>query len=60
MRAQGAAATALALDLATRCALARLSEIDDIHLPSMITPGGIVIPAALTLAARCRACKQTM
>jgi 2-methylcitrate dehydratase PrpD len=42
---------ALALDLATRCALARLSEIDDIHLPSMTTPGSIVIPGALTLAA---------
>ena len=38
------------LDLATRCALARLSEIDDIHLPSMMTPGAIVIPGALTLA----------
>src|SRR5215470_8489655 len=42
---------AWALDLATRCALARLSEIDDIHLPSMITPGAIVIPGALTIAA---------
>jgi 2-methylcitrate dehydratase PrpD len=42
---------ALALDLATRCALARSSEIDDIHLPSMTTPGAIVIPGALTLAA---------
>src|SRR5256885_16002541 len=41
----------LGIDLSTRCALARLSEIDDIHLASMITPGGIVIPAALTLAA---------
>ena len=48
--AQGADGT-LALDLATRCALARLSEIDDIHLASMTTPGAIVIPAALTLAA---------
>jgi 2-methylcitrate dehydratase PrpD len=38
-------------DLSIHCALARLSEIDDIHLASMITPGGIVIPAALTLAA---------
>jgi 2-methylcitrate dehydratase PrpD len=37
-------------DLSIRCALARLSEIDDIHLASMITPGAIVIPAALTLA----------
>src|SRR5207302_2264417 len=49
MRARGQGAWAL--DLATRCALARLSEIDDIHLPSMITPGAIVIPGALTLAA---------
>jgi 2-methylcitrate dehydratase PrpD len=37
-------------DLMRSCALARLSEIDDIHLPSMTTPGSIVIPAALTLA----------
>src|SRR6516165_3014489 len=48
MRARGQGAWAL--DLATRCALARLSEIDDIHLPSMMTPGAIVIPGALTLA----------
>src|SRR5438105_1976748 len=48
MRARGQGAWAL--DLATRCALARLSELDDIHLPSMITPGAIVIPGALTLA----------
>ena len=33
------------------CALARLSEIDDIHLAAMITPGAIVVPAALTIAA---------
>jgi 2-methylcitrate dehydratase PrpD len=39
-----------ALDLATRCALARMSEIDDIHLPSMTTPSAIVIPGVLTLA----------
>ncbi len=45
------AGDASALDLATRCALARLSEIDNIHLASMTTPGGIVISAALTLAA---------
>ena len=37
-------------DLATHCALVRLSEIDDIHLPSMTTPGSVVIPAALTVA----------
>src|SRR6266851_1981865 len=41
----------IALDLATRCALARLSEIDNIHLASMTTPGAIVIPGTLTLAA---------
>jgi 2-methylcitrate dehydratase PrpD len=50
MRASGQAGDDPALDLATRCALARLSEIDDIHLPSMITPSAIVIPGALTLA----------
>jgi 2-methylcitrate dehydratase PrpD len=31
------------------CALARLSEIDDIHLSSSITPGALVVPAALTI-----------
>jgi len=50
MRARGQADGTWALDLAIRCALARLSEIDDIHLPSMTTPGAIVIPGALTLA----------
>ena len=50
MRARGQAEGALGLDLAIRCALARLSEIDDIHLPSMTTPGAIIIPGALTLA----------
>jgi 2-methylcitrate dehydratase PrpD len=42
---------ALTLDVVTRCALARLSEIDDIHLASMTTPGSIVIPGALSIAA---------
>jgi 2-methylcitrate dehydratase PrpD len=37
--------------LMTHCALARLSEIDDIHLAAMTTAGGIVVPAALTLGA---------
>ena len=41
----------MADDLATHCALVRLSELDDIHLASMTTPGSIVIPAAMTLAA---------
>ena len=41
----------LADDVVANCALARLSEIDDIHLASMTTPGAIVVPAALTIAA---------
>lgn len=36
--------------IAVHCALARLSEVDNIHLASAVTPGGIVIPAALTMA----------
>src|SRR5258708_3446233 len=35
--------------IAINCAMARLSEVDDIHLGSMITPAAIVIPAALTI-----------
>jgi 2-methylcitrate dehydratase PrpD len=38
-------------DLMTLCALTRLTEIDDIHLASMTTPGSIVIPGALVIAA---------
>jgi 2-methylcitrate dehydratase PrpD len=40
------------LDILVNCALTRLSEIDDIHLASMITPGSIVIPGALAIAAQ--------
>ena len=40
------------LDILTNCALTRLSEVDDIHLASMITPGSIVIPGALAIAAQ--------
>jgi 2-methylcitrate dehydratase PrpD len=50
MRASKQAGDDPALDLATRCALARLSEIDDIHLASMITPSAVIIPGVLTLA----------
>jgi 2-methylcitrate dehydratase PrpD len=42
-------------DVALHCALARLSEADDIHLASMTTPGSIVIPTAFILAARLNA-----
>jgi 2-methylcitrate dehydratase PrpD len=44
-------ADALADRVAINVALARLSEIDDIHLAAMITPGAIVVPSALTVAA---------
>src|SRR4029077_2091239 len=37
--------------VAINVALARLSEIDDIHLGAMVTPGAIVVPAGLTIAA---------
>jgi 2-methylcitrate dehydratase PrpD len=50
LRAGGQASDDIGLDLATHCGLARLSEIDDIHLPSMITPSAIIVPGALTLA----------
>jgi 2-methylcitrate dehydratase PrpD len=45
----------ISLKIAIRCAMARLSEVDDIHLPSMTTPGGIVIPATLTMATAMKA-----
>jgi len=38
-------------DISVNCALARLTEIDDIHLPSMTTPGAFIVPAALSIAA---------
>ena len=47
-RQEGAA---LPDQLAINCALARLSEIDDIYPGAMVTPGAIVVPAALTIAA---------
>src|SRR4029079_1245545 len=34
-------------------AIARLSECDDIHLPSCVTPGAAVIPVALAFAGGC-------
>jgi 2-methylcitrate dehydratase PrpD len=44
----------LRLDVATHCALARLSEVDDIHLASTTTPGAIVVPGAVAVAAAVR------
>src|SRR5262249_22080298 len=37
--------------VALACALARLSETDDIHLASCTTPGALVVPAAITVGA---------
>jgi len=51
----GDTSASLLADVATKCALARLSEIDDIHLAAMITPGSIVVPGALTIAAALQA-----
>lgn len=44
-------------ETALRCAQTRLSEIDDIHLPSMVTPGGIVIPVAISIASAASAAR---
>ncbi|OGA00057.1 MAG: hypothetical protein A3H35_20530 [Betaproteobacteria bacterium RIFCSPLOWO2_02_FULL_62_17] len=33
------------------CAVTRLSEIDDIHLAAGTTPGAVIVPAALSIAA---------
>jgi 2-methylcitrate dehydratase PrpD len=41
----------VAREIMINCALVRLTEIDDIHLAAMITPGAIVIPATLSVAA---------
>jgi 2-methylcitrate dehydratase PrpD len=37
--------------VALHCGTVRLSEIDDIHLASLVTPAAIAVPTALTLAA---------
>ena len=47
--ADGLAEAALPDRVSRNCALARLSEIDDIHLASMTTPGSIVVVGALTI-----------
>ena len=44
----------LRLDVSTHCSLARLSEVDDIHLASTTTPGAIVVPGAVSIAAASR------
>ena len=50
----GVEADDAAANVMTHCAVTRLSEIDDIHPASMITPGSIVVPAVLEIAAALR------
>jgi 2-methylcitrate dehydratase PrpD len=47
----GATRGAMPDRVAVHCALARLSEIDDIHLASGTTPGSLIVPSGLTIAA---------
>jgi 2-methylcitrate dehydratase PrpD len=51
LRVRARAAGDVSTDVMTLCALTRMTEIDDIHLASMTTPGSIVIPGALAIAA---------
>jgi 2-methylcitrate dehydratase PrpD len=48
----------MARNVTALCALARLSEVDDIHLASMTTPGSIVIAGALAIAAARPSCDR--
>ena len=45
------ACTDLATSVQVACATVRCTEIDDIHLPSCTTPGSVIVPTALALAA---------
>jgi 2-methylcitrate dehydratase PrpD len=51
-RGDGVDGTEVRDDVALNCALARLSETDDIPLAARLPPGAIVVPGALTIA-RC-------
>ncbi len=39
-------------DVALRVGSVRHTELDDIHMPSNVTPGSIIIPAVLTMASK--------
>jgi len=47
---------ALAIRIGRQAAATRLTEIDDIHLPSCTTPSAGILPVALALAARDEKC----
>lgn len=42
--------TSLPLAVMSGCVAARCSEIDDIHLASCVTPGSVIVPAAIAAA----------
>lgn len=52
--------SALDAAVAINCAVTRMTEIDDIHVAAMITPGSIVVPAAFSIAAAQNADSETV
>ncbi len=42
--------TGAGAEIVKRVATVRMTELDDIHMPSCTTPGAVVVPTALTLA----------
>jgi 2-methylcitrate dehydratase PrpD len=50
----------LLADLTINSALARLTEVDDIHIASMTTPGAFIVPSALAIADHLGADAQTL
>jgi 2-methylcitrate dehydratase PrpD len=59
-RRQAAAAGASSAldDIGLNSALARLSEVDDIHIGAMITAGAVAVPVAFGMAASVKGCDQ--
>ena len=45
-------------EIGLSCALARLSEVDDIHIGAMITAGALAVPAAFGMADRIAGCDR--
>jgi 2-methylcitrate dehydratase PrpD len=45
-------------DIALHCALARSSEVDDIHIGAMITAGSVAIPTALCMVTGFQGCDR--
>jgi 2-methylcitrate dehydratase PrpD len=45
-------------DIGMSCALARLSEVDDIHIGAMITAGAVAIPAAFGMLGAVKGCAR--